>query len=53
MDKKVFDVILIMLASGMQTSIQITDITMKIIYTPSGQAAGRDTWGMDRISVYE
>jgi hypothetical protein len=53
MDKNVFDVILIMLASGMQTSIQTTDITMKIIHIAPGKAACRDTRVIDRISVYE
>jgi hypothetical protein len=32
MDKKVFDVILNMLASGIATSIQTTDITKNITY---------------------
>jgi hypothetical protein len=37
MDKNVLDVILIMLASGIETSIQTTDITMKIIHIPQAQ----------------
>jgi hypothetical protein len=39
MDRKVFDVILIMLASGIETSIQTTDITIKRNKIPPAAAA--------------
>ena len=52
MDKNVFDVILNMLASGIEASIQTTDITVKTVNIPIAEATWRYTRIADRISVY-
>jgi len=53
MDKNVFDVMLNMLASGIEASIQTNDATITMIIIATDEATCRDTRVIDRISVYE